>query len=237
VRNTGVADATGVTITDTVPAHTTFVSASTGGLPMGSQSVPGGTSPPGNYIQWSGRTIPTGESVTVTLVVQVANPLPVGSVITNADYGVACAEGDAASGGLVTTVVQPMPLLTISKADDPDPVVAGEWLTYTILVQNTGTADATGVAISDTLPISTTFVSADAGGVLEGDQVRWTGQTVSAGGSLTVHLTVQGEGAPDGPPIVNWYYGVTCAEVPTPVLGAPVTTWRSQPSNPSTPGG
>jgi hypothetical protein len=67
--------------------------------------------------------------------------------------------------------------------------------------------------------------------------VEWTGKTVGAGGSLTVRFTVQVEGAPDGPPIVNREYGVTCAEVPTPVMGPPVTTWRRVPGRPSTPGG
>jgi uncharacterized repeat protein (TIGR01451 family) len=237
VENSSAGELTGVTITDTIPAHTAFVSASAGGLPLGSQSVPGGTSPPGNYVQWRGQTLPAGESLTVTLVVRVDSLLPAGTVITNADYGATCAEGEIASGSPVTTAVQPVPVLRISKADSPDPVAAGDPLTYTITVQNVGYAGATGVTISDTLPSSTTFVSADSGGTLVGDQVQWTGKTVGAGDSLTVRFTVQVEGPPDGPPIVNWYYGAKCAEVPTPVMGPPVTTWRQVPGRPSTPGG
>ena len=237
VQNTGGIAATGVTITDTVPAHTAFVAASAGGLPAGSQSVPGGTSPPGNYIQWSGQTLPAGESLTVTLIVRVDSLLPAGTVITNAGYGVACAEGEIASGSPVTTAVQPIPVLRISKADSPDPVAAGDLLTYTLTVENVGYASATGVTVSDTLPTSTTFVSADSGGALVGDQVKWTGQTVGAGDSLAVRFTVQVEGAPDGPPIVNREYGVTCAEAPTRVMGPAVTTWRRVPGQPSTPGG
>jgi len=104
-------------------------------------------------------------------------------------------------------------------------------------VQNAGTADATDVTITDTVPAHTTFVSADSGGSLVGDQVQWTGKTVGAGGSLTVRFTVRVESAPDGPPIVNGDYGARCAQVPTPVMGAPVTTWRRKPSQPSVPGG
>jgi uncharacterized repeat protein (TIGR01451 family) len=171
----------------------------------------------------------------VTLVVRVASPPPAVTIITNDEYGTACAEGESASGSPVTTAVGPIPVLSISKTDNPDPVAAGNLLTYTIVVQNIGNADATGVTISDTVPASTTFVSADSGGLLVGDQVQWTGKTVSATGSLTVRFTVQVNGPPDGPPIVNWYYGVKCAEVPTPVMGAPVTTWRRKPSQPSHP--
>lgn len=42
--------------------------------------------------------------------------------------------------------------LEVQKTDDPDPVVAGTTLYYTITVTNHGPADATGVTLYDTLP-------------------------------------------------------------------------------------
>jgi uncharacterized repeat protein (TIGR01451 family) len=49
--------------------------------------------------------------------------------------------------------------LAITKTDAPDPVVAGQDLTYTIHVTNNGPADATNVVVTDTLPAGTTYLT------------------------------------------------------------------------------
>ena len=48
--------------------------------------------------------------------------------------------------------------LRITKTDSQDPVIAGKPLSYTIEVTNDGPSDATGVTMSDTLPMGVTFV-------------------------------------------------------------------------------
>ncbi|MFZ2410212.1 MAG: PKD domain-containing protein [Candidatus Methanoperedens sp.] len=68
--NTNPSQVTGVTITDTLPAETTFVSA------------PGGTLV-GNTVTWNIGTVPAGASGSVTLVVQVNAGTPPGTTITN----------------------------------------------------------------------------------------------------------------------------------------------------------
>ncbi|MEE8161621.1 MAG: DUF11 domain-containing protein, partial [Acidobacteriota bacterium] len=51
--------------------------------------------------------------------------------------------------------------LSITKSDLPDPVTVGQNLTYDIRVTNNGPSNATDVTLTDTLPESVTFVSAD----------------------------------------------------------------------------
>ena len=50
--------------------------------------------------------------------------------------------------------------LSISMTDAPDPVTAGEQITYTIIVSNAGPDDAPNVIVSDPLPVGTSFASA-----------------------------------------------------------------------------
>ena len=75
-----------MTITDAVPAHTTFVSADSGGYLESSQTVPGGSAPGKNQVRWANKTLPAGEHLTMTMVVRADNPLPGGTVIVNDDY-------------------------------------------------------------------------------------------------------------------------------------------------------
>ncbi|GAA1398841.1 hypothetical protein ACFQZ4_30570 [Catellatospora coxensis] len=63
------------------------------------------------------------------------------------------AAGTAQNSALVVTD------LRITKEDTPDPVYAGQELTYTIFVTNAGLATATGVTVTDTLPAGVQLLS------------------------------------------------------------------------------
>jgi uncharacterized repeat protein (TIGR01451 family) len=52
--------------------------------------------------------------------------------------------------------------LSITKSDRPDPVAIGNSLTYSLVVRNNGPGSATGVTVTDTLPVGVTFVSSSA---------------------------------------------------------------------------
>ena len=54
--------------------------------------------------------------------------------------------------------------LTVSKSASPDPVVAGEELTYIITITNTGHVPLTGVVVTDMSPLHTTFVMVNSRG-------------------------------------------------------------------------
>ncbi|HKB07864.1 MAG TPA: fibronectin type III domain-containing protein, partial [Candidatus Polarisedimenticolia bacterium] len=83
------------------------------------------------------------------------------------------------------------PVLTIAATDAPDPVAAGGNLTYTLSYSNTGSANATGVVIADTVPVNTTFVSATGGGTLSGGVVTWSPGNLAAGASGSVQMVVR----------------------------------------------
>jgi len=91
----------------------------------------------------------------------------------------------------ITDTSAPAPALVISKVDAGVPVGPGSNINYTITVRNIGNAGATGVTVTDPIPANTTFVSADAGGANSGGTVTWSGLSVAAGASVSVHLTVQ----------------------------------------------
>jgi len=80
--------------------------------------------------------------------------------------------------------------LSITKTDSADPVLAGQDLTYTLVVANGGPSDATNVVVTDAVPAGTSFVSADGGGLEAGGIVTWNLGTVADGGSATVHVTI-----------------------------------------------
>jgi len=206
-ENTGNANATNVIINDTLPANTTFVSASGGGTPDPAEVI------------WNLGTVPAGSAGVLQLVVRVTSPLPTGTVITNDAYSIDSAETAPVSGAPVTTTVTSSPVLSISKTDSPDPVPTGGTITYTINFQNTGNANATSVIISDTIPANTSLVSAP-GGTPDPSSVQWSLGTLAAGSSGMVQMTVR---VLAGTTITNTTYSIDSAET-APVTGAPVTT-------------
>src|SRR5438034_1101136 len=210
--NTGNANATGVVITDTVPANTTFVSATAGGtLASG-------------VVTWPVGNLAAGATGSVQMVVRVASPLANGTSITNSTYSIDSNETSPVSGASVSTAVTSAPILAVSKTDSPDPVAAGGNLTYTLSYSNTGNANATGVVLTDTIPANTTFVSATAGGILASGAVTWSVGNLAAGASGSVQLVVRvASPLANGTSITNSTYSIDSNET-SPVNGAAVST-------------
>jgi uncharacterized repeat protein (TIGR01451 family) len=210
--NTGNANATGTIITDALPANTTFVSATGGG------TYSAGT------VSWSLGNLNAGASGSVQLVVRVASPLADGTVITNGTCSIRSTQTVAVPAAAVTTTVTSTPILTLTQADAPDPVAAGANLTYTLSYGNAGSAAASAVVMTDTIPVNTTFVSASGGGTLSGGTVTWNLGTLAAGatGSATLVVKVTSPLA-NGTTIASGAAGIDCAET-APVSAAAITT-------------
>src|SRR5207247_730713 len=90
----------------------------------------------------------------------------------------------------VTDASGAVPALVLSKVDAGTPVGPASNVTYTLTLRNIGNADATGVTLTDPVPDNTSFVLADSGGTNVSGKVTWSGLSVPAGGSTTVHFTV-----------------------------------------------
>jgi len=76
--------------------------------------------------------------------------------------------------------------------------IPGATVHYTITINNTGTAAATGVSVTDGIPANTSLVAATltvtggGGGVVatEGDPITVTGGVIAGGASMTVEFDV-----------------------------------------------
>lgn len=119
----------------------------------------------------------------------------------------------------------PVPALVISKADAGVPVGPGSNVTYTITVRNIGNAAATGVNVTDPIPGNTTFVSAGDGGTRGPGGATWSGRSIPAGGSISLHLTVQINSSAGSrvTSVTDDGYGATDAQGQS-VSGSPVVT-------------
>src|SRR5438132_1600469 len=130
VTNNGPSTASNVTVSDPVPAQTSFVSATPS---QGSCT---------SAVSCSLGTLAPGGSATITIVVHV-DASASGSLSNTATVRSDQPDGDSANNSATekTAVAQNADLL-ITKSDSPDPVVAGTDLTYTLKVTNNGPSTA-----------------------------------------------------------------------------------------------
>ncbi|MFQ5595857.1 MAG: hypothetical protein ACE5HA_17055, partial [Anaerolineae bacterium] len=154
VTNNGPSDATGVTLTDTLPPETSFDSATPS---QGSCSEAAGT------ITCDLGNLAVDASATIEVVVTVDPATAHGTILTNsAEVSGNEVDPDLSNNTATeeTEVIRQEADLAVTKTDSPDPVLAGDNLTYTLTVTNNGPSDATGVTLADALPAEVAFVSA-----------------------------------------------------------------------------
>jgi uncharacterized repeat protein (TIGR01451 family) len=202
--NTGTASAD-VVITDTLDPNVSFVSAT---------PPPTGSPPP--YIWAVAGLSPLSGTQVITLVAQSASVLEDGAFLIN---NVTIAGDGSGDSDTASTSIQSLDLSIKKSALPTGDVRAAEWITYTITFSNTGGMDATGVLVTDTLPISLTNVVSStssgidfvggappyvwrdshvAGGGLEVGVITITGQLVpspwsAAGAELANVVTIRGD--------------------------------------------
>src|SRR5690606_22572047 len=184
VTNTGPSDATSVVITDAVPANTSFAGAS-----VGCYEVEG-------LITCDVGELAAGAGASYLVQVRVNSGIVNGTSIVNTAYVTSPVESDPSNNEATATVTALQSALgladmTISKSDGPDPVTAGELLTYTLVATNNGPAVATDVSVVDLLPAGTSFVSATpTQGLCNGGVTCQLGD-LAVGASTTITLVVR----------------------------------------------
>jgi uncharacterized repeat protein (TIGR01451 family) len=152
VTNNGPSDAASVVLTDALPPQVTFVSIA----PPPGWSCSGTTT-----ITCSIAALAPATPQQFTLTTHVPPATPLGTTISNTAT-VSSATPDpttpnsATASGSTTT---PADVALVSIADTPDPVLAGNALTYTIAVTNNGPSNASSASLTVPLPASLTFTS------------------------------------------------------------------------------
>ena len=150
VTNNGVVAATGVVMTDTIPAFADYVSSS----PSQGDSC----GEVAGIVTCNLGTISNGANATVDIVV---NPTATGTLSNLAGATAIEADPDTGNNAVVhLSTVDPAADLSVTISDSPDPVTVGNSLTYTITVSNNGPLTSTAVSLTSPLLESVTYISA-----------------------------------------------------------------------------
>lgn len=132
LRNIGNAAATGVRITDPIPANTSYV---TGSATDGGTLVSGRT----DKVRWTGLSVAAGASKEVSFTVNIAPALKkkVGQIV-NDHYKATSAEGPSTSGSPKITPIAPPYAVGLLPATQTDGAHSGASVDYPVTVRNLG---------------------------------------------------------------------------------------------------
>ncbi|MGQ0721136.1 MAG: FlgD immunoglobulin-like domain containing protein [Candidatus Eiseniibacteriota bacterium] len=194
VANAGPDDATGVEVTDLLPA----------GLTWQSSTATRGSHSPGTGL-WSVDSL-AASSVDSLIVVATVDSGTGGQTITNVASLTACSTLDATiadDADSVDVVVSAIDLAVTKAVDDPAPAEGGT-IVYTVTVANAGPDAASGVVVGDSLPEGVTFLSALAThGAYASGTGLWTVGALGVAQADTLAVTATVNGGTAGATITN----------------------------------
>jgi large repetitive protein len=202
VNNPSGTSVDGVQVTDNLPTGVTYQS-HTGGSYIGGM--------------WNIGTLGAGTSATLTINATV-NVGTGGSVITNTATISAMLGTDPnlANNTDPATINVPVPLavdIAVNKnVSNPTPR-ENSTFTYTLSATNTGLGTATGVQITDNLPVGVTFVSSTGAGAYTGGV--WSIATINPGQTRTRTITARVDLGTQGTTITNTATFTTMAQPDT----------------------
>ncbi|HVS31202.1 MAG TPA: hypothetical protein VMS98_07080 [Thermoanaerobaculia bacterium] len=193
VTNVGAAPASAVTISDLLPPGLTFVSS---------------TPSQGSYVSGTGvwTVGPVAPAGTATLqIVATVNPGTAGSTITNTASLTVSMPADPAPGNNSDSesIIVAQPDLSILKTANSPQTPSGFPVTFTIVVTNSGSGNATSVTVTDILPAGLTYDSSTPSqGTYDPVSGVWAVGAVAAGANATLQI-VATVSAPAGTTVTN----------------------------------
>jgi uncharacterized repeat protein (TIGR01451 family) len=173
--NNGPSPATGVSVADPLPDGYTFVSA----IPASAYDSGTGA--------WTIGSLASGASTSLTITATVN---PCGNYLNTATIGGEQNDPnpDNNSDDACTTPVPQADLAIVKTVDNATPNV-GSQVTFTLLANNHGPSDATGVSVADPLPDGYTFVSANPAAAYDSGSGAWTIGSLASGASTSLTIT------------------------------------------------
>jgi uncharacterized repeat protein (TIGR01451 family)/fimbrial isopeptide formation D2 family protein len=180
--NSGPSDAQSVTLSDSLPAGTTFVSEAQGSGPSFTCANPAVGA--GGTVSCTIATLASGTSATFTLVFLVNASAPNGSTLTNVATISHPGSDPASSNNSASTAASVNTSADLGvTANGPATVIVGNNLVYTLTATNNGPNDAQSVTLTDALPAGTRFVSLGSPG-------SWSCTTPAVGASGTISCSI-----------------------------------------------
>ncbi len=180
ITNNGPSDASGVTVTNNLPANALVVSTS---------ASQGSTTPDGSL--WTVGTLFAGGRATATIIVAptVEGTLSATSTVQGNQFD----SNPANNVATLNVPVGPSTDLAIGIADFPDPAVVSSNVTYVVSVTNLGPSQATGISVSQFLPVGVPVLSTNAslGTVsIANNALAWALGSLASGAKATLTIVV-----------------------------------------------
>ncbi len=181
INNINGSTASDVVVTETLPNNTSF--AGSGWNQVGASNF---------FTRFMG-SIALNTLVNANFVVRVDPSLPpsVTSITNTVRVGGDPSEVDLANNTFTTSTPVNLFDLSVSQSDGVSSARAGQILTYTILYTNTGLQALNGVVLTDTPPLSTTFVGGTAGWTIVAGSYRLVVGSLTANSSGSATFVVQ----------------------------------------------
>jgi uncharacterized repeat protein (TIGR01451 family) len=158
VTNGGPSNCSTATLTEATPANTTFVSVSVVTTGGGTWTCPNAAP-----VSCTNASVPPASTGTVTAVYQVAAGTAADTIITDTATAASATHDTNPNDNSATVKIAVAGTtqadLSVTNSASPNPVTAGNNITYVQTVTNGGPAAASTITFSETVPLNTTAVS------------------------------------------------------------------------------